>query len=762
MERMICFEQFYYTNYGQGMRFEGNSTEQARMASDLELLASNWMQRDLNEPVELVLYNSRLGCYISAMTVPCTQSGDARTSYWIHAVMPDVKESDGFMACLSWPIQDYVTKVQLGQKLTAATVKTVPYDLRDICQKYHLAGGRLQHFLYMVWQTVCNESAPSCLCLTMGENENNYNAAAREIMAVVYHLLPKPYRKMADYRSKAGKDMDDVCFYFRASSQQSWQFDVDGSRQWDVLELPEEEIRFLAHMAKLFERNPDEYEQLLNQLCRQESENYDAMIWNYYQNVLENGGQLPFSQETLLRIQPFLEEKMKRDGRKRALFCQCLHQIDISDKERPFVQLLLDKYIAAAAGLSDNEGRFRDQSFEKCWQLLDQLSEGKIKVVADYLTWMKDISVQYYQDFVRYGSKEGKDWLMDLQFANEEQLSCRELLAMNVEQMNVQRAHLWVKIMAQCIQKNMRLQNSAETAAEVWNYLIRLVEVMVPNAEGEKRPGTILETTVQMQYLLQYIWKYRLELDVKERVEICGVAKLYGGSVFDAFSRDFWQEVQAEDFEKLYEKKGSTQLFSKSPYAAYHHYRFYVDYRHREEKKDRIPLSSKEIKALKKHLAKNEGEVVLAADAIWLYWENHPDANNEIFMDYLSYLLSENEFALRLNKYSTKDHEASRRADEIRRLMWSDNLEMQSGKALAEDDDAQMKMDIVKVHTDIEKSVMEKLSEYSAWFLAGSVGFLLGLVFAWFVGYGVITLSAVILVIILMAAAGWLYFKYKN
>ena len=239
------------------------------------------------------------------------------------------------------------------------------------------------------------------------------------------------------------------------------------------------------------------------------------------------------------------------------------------------------------------------------------------------------------------------------------------------------------------------------------------------------------------------------------------MAQLYGGSVFDIFRRDFWQEIQAEDFEKLYEKKGSIQLFSQSPYAAYHHYRFYVGYRHREEKKDKTPLSSKEIKALKKYLAKNEGEVVLAADAIWLYWQNHPDADDQILMNYLSCLLSKNELDSRLNKYSTKDYEAYRRADKIRCLMLSDNLDVQSGKAL-DQDNVQTEMVIMEDHTDIEKSAMEKLSGYSAWFLAGSVGFMLGLVFAWFVGYDIITLIAVILVIILMVAAGWVYFKYKN
>ena len=249
MERIIHFEQFYYTNYGQGMRFEGNSTGKARAASDLELLASNWMRQDLNEPVELVLYNSHLGCYVSAMTMPCTRIGDARTSYWIHAVVPDAKDSDGFMDCLSWPAQDYTAEVQLGRHLTAAAVTAVPYDLEAICRKYQLTGERLQHLLYMVWQTVCNESAPSSLCLTMDEGKLDDPAAVREIMAVVYHLLPKPYRMMADYRSKAGREMEDVRFCFMASSRRSWQFTVSGSgplaadafRQWKVRELPEEE-----------------------------------------------------------------------------------------------------------------------------------------------------------------------------------------------------------------------------------------------------------------------------------------------------------------------------------------------------------------------------------------------------------------------------------------------------------------------------------------------------------------------------------------
>ena len=142
--------------------------------------------------------------------------------------MPDEKESDGFMDCLSWPLQDYVTEVHLAQHLSPVTVRTETCDLSATCRKYHLTGERLTQFLYQVLQNVCDSSAPSCLCFVMGEEEEDYNAAAREIMAVVYHLLPKPYRKKADYLAKAGKDMDNVRFYFRPSSYQSWQFDMAG------------------------------------------------------------------------------------------------------------------------------------------------------------------------------------------------------------------------------------------------------------------------------------------------------------------------------------------------------------------------------------------------------------------------------------------------------------------------------------------------------------------------------------------------------
>lgn len=83
---------------------------------------------------------------------------------------------------------------------------------------------------------------------------------------------------------------------------------------------------------------------------------------------------------------------------------------------------------------------------------------------------------------------------------------------MDVRQMNAQRGHQWVNAMAQCIQTDINLQNSSAAAKAVWNYLIRLVEFMVPDADAVGDAGQMLETTIQMQQLLQFIWEISFDI----------------------------------------------------------------------------------------------------------------------------------------------------------------------------------------------------------------------------------------------------------
>ena len=115
MEQIIHFEQFYYTNYGQGMRFEGSSDR--RLEEELKLLAGSWMETDTDFPVETIAYNDNLNSYVAALVVPCSKVGDIRGSYWIHAVLPK-SNKDGFLECLSWPLENYQQEVALRQTLS--------------------------------------------------------------------------------------------------------------------------------------------------------------------------------------------------------------------------------------------------------------------------------------------------------------------------------------------------------------------------------------------------------------------------------------------------------------------------------------------------------------------------------------------------------------------------------------------------------------------------------------------------------------------
>ena len=207
---------------------------------------------------------------------------------------------------------------------------------------------------------------------------------------------------------------------------------------------------------------------------------------------------------------------------------------------------------------------------------------------------------------------------------------------------------------------------------------------MVPDPDAGGDAGQMLETTIQMQQLLQFIWKHRSIFDVTERVEICGVAKAYGGSVFDVFSRDFWREVRTEDFETLYEKKGITKLFANCPYDAYHGYRRYVGRRYKEEKTGKI------------------------------HSQTLPEKSGNI----------------------------------------SDKL--------SEKESSPSEIDTQNLPGMMNQWVPDTLADYGLWGLAMGTGFLAGLVFAWFAGYGVVTLIVVILVILLTAAAGIVYFKCKK
>ena len=81
---------------------------------------------------------------------------------------------------------------------------------------------------------------------------------------------------------------------------------------------------------------------------------------------------------------------------------------------------------------------------------------------------------------------------------------------------------------------------------------------------------------------------------------------------------------------------------------------------------------------------------------------------------------------------------------------------------LSEKESSPSEIDTQNLPGMMNQWVPDALADYGLWGLAMGTGFLVGLVFAWFAGYGVVTLIVVILVILLTAAAGIVYFKCKK
>ena len=99
---------------------------------------------------------------------------------------------------------------------------------------------------------------------------------------------------------------------------------------------------------------------------------------------------------------------------------------------------------------------------------------------------------------------------MDMQFADEAPPGCQELLKMDVRQMNAQRGHQWVNAMAQCIQttyQSSKFIGSSESNLELSDQAGGIYGTGSPMLVG--MPVQMLETTIQMQQLLQFIWKHR-------------------------------------------------------------------------------------------------------------------------------------------------------------------------------------------------------------------------------------------------------------
>lgn len=283
-ENMKKLHQFYYTNYGRGYRIEASSIPDLDRAgsvvSAIQALAGIWETSLSGEGTETVSFSEKLGRFAAARTVPCRQPGDSRPGFWSHVIIPEKDGSDGFAACLSWPEENWETDVRLGESLTDAVIPEKEYDLTEICRKYGLGRERLAQLILLAVRSASGVCQPVRLVCTDCAADVCIKTA-REMMALIYNLLPDTLRSRAGYQAPAEKTGASLCFYFCKPGTGQGGFSLDPHTEAE----PDHDVlaqEMGLYLAELFETDCKEYRKRICLLYGSPDEDFETMLWNHY------------------------------------------------------------------------------------------------------------------------------------------------------------------------------------------------------------------------------------------------------------------------------------------------------------------------------------------------------------------------------------------------------------------------------------------------------------------------------------------------
>ena len=284
---MTRMHQFYYTNYGSGYRLEASSVPGLRESDELTMAiqaqAGIWEYDPVQMGAETVSWSQRAGSYMAAMTVPCIRPGDTRPGFWSHVILPDGEGDNAFMACLSWPLSEYETQIRQGARLEDVSVPGQAYNLRKICARYGLYGSRLAGLILACLRSAGGEQFPAVL-VHSEESQADYNQSAREIMSVIYQILPQNMHHKAGYQALTDKASPALPFVFCgcSSGEDGFSLRPDGP-------CPEEKDGLAREMgmrlASLFESDPAEYKRVVDAICRDEKDRFETMLWSFFNHL---------------------------------------------------------------------------------------------------------------------------------------------------------------------------------------------------------------------------------------------------------------------------------------------------------------------------------------------------------------------------------------------------------------------------------------------------------------------------------------------
>ena len=376
-ENMRKVHQFYYTNYGRGYRLEASSIPDPDRAdgvvSAIQAAAGIWERNLSGEGTETVSFSERIGRFAAARTVPCRQPGDSRPGFWSHVIVPEKDGSDGFAACLSWPEENWETDVRLGESLTEAVIPEKEYDLQEICRKYGLGRERLAQLILLAVKSASGACQPARLICT----ERSARACiinAREMMMLIYHLLPDTLRRGAGYQvpaEKAGAALR-FCFCKAGSGQRGFSLDPHAAADADPDALTQE---MGIQLAELFMADRARYRKTVCLLQSNPEEDFETMLWNYYRQMgkkeleslpqdllYDNASRLLRAAEYDSGLAPFLENWF------------AAVRVDASDARLAgFTELSLQE----AQLLRNSGGRDYRRCILRCRNLLEKLSHDE-------------------------------------------------------------------------------------------------------------------------------------------------------------------------------------------------------------------------------------------------------------------------------------------------------------------------------------------------------------------------------------------------
>ena len=394
MGQIKRFEQFYFTNVGQGQRFEGISVPDAFFRESLGVLTPGFMNSDVVQPVLQVAYNSRLRSYAAAMVRDASDRKEPRVTCWVHGYVPASDRGDGFMACLSIPDEAYHMDIEENASLTAAEIETEDFDIPAILDRYDLRGDRLACLMARVFMTLADPHTGDTLYI-LTDPEMRGSRMARDLMAVIYAMLPPARRTQASFVSMAGSDQAGWRFVFRTDTAADNAFDPAGEIRVPCASL---EWRLMLMLAGCFEEDRRRYQLLIREICPDAGTAFEDMMWAFFRQRIVQEEDFDMDQEDLVAVVGRVEARTGEDEIFKRLLCRFLSMIDTDGRKEVFCQSVFEKYAAAAAALSDPSCREYRDGLKDLSAMLSAFGKAPGGRKERYEDWIREEFPDLYQD----------------------------------------------------------------------------------------------------------------------------------------------------------------------------------------------------------------------------------------------------------------------------------------------------------------------------------------------------------------------------